>query len=142
MYNRDNNNIMAIEEKKEYKIMIVDDDDFLVNMYATKFCLSGVSVDACNSGKALLEKLHAGAKPDIILLDIVMSDMNGIETLKKIRQEKLVEGVPVIMLTNQNDQKEINESKELGVSVYIVKSAATPLEVVNEVMSIIKKSQP
>jgi CheY-like chemotaxis protein len=131
---------MANEEKK-YNIIITDDDDFLVNMYATKFGLSGVSVEACSSGKALLEKLHAGAKPDVILLDIVMSEMSGIEALKKIREEKLAEGVPIIMLTNQNEQKEIDESKKLGVSVYIVKSAATPLEVVNEVMSVIKKSQ-
>jgi CheY-like chemotaxis protein len=129
------------KEEKHYKIMIVDDDDFLVNMYATKFGNSGISVDACNSGAALLEKLRAGIKPDLVLLDIVMAEMSGIETLREIRKNKLVEGVPIIMLTNQNDQKEIGEAKELGVSVYIVKSAATPLEVVNEVMGVIKKSQ-
>lgn len=130
---------MAKEEKK-YKIIITDDDDFLVNMYATKFGNSGVLVEACNSGIALLEKLRAGVKADLILLDIVMSDMNGIEVLKKMREEKLAEEIPVIMLTNQNEEKDIVESKRLGVSVYIVKSAATPLEVVNETMSVLKGS--
>lgn len=129
---------MAKEEKK-YKIVIVDDDDFLVNMYVTKFNHSGVEVEACSSGIALLEKLRAGFKTDLILLDIVMSEMNGIETLKKIREEKLAEGTPIIMLTNQNDEKDIEASKKLGVSIYIVKSAATPLEVVNEVIAVMKK---
>jgi len=131
---------MAKEEQK-YKIIIVDDDDFLVDMYATKFGLGGVAVEACNSGLALLEKLRAGAKADLILLDIIMADMNGVEVLKKMRQDKLGEGIPVVMLTNQDDERDIEAAKELGVSIYIVKSAATPLEVVNEVVSIIKGSR-
>ena len=125
--------------KEEYKIIIVDDDDFLVNMYVTKFGNSGVSVEACNSGKALLEKLKAGVKADLILLDIVMSEMSGLEVLKKIRESNLGEGIPIVMLTNQNEEKDIEEAKKYGVLTYIVKSAFTPLEVVNEVIKIIKK---
>ena len=125
-------------EQEKYKIIITDDDDFLVNMYATKFSLSGIEVEACNSGLTLLDKLRAGAKPDLILLDIVMAGLSGVETLGKIREEKLAEGIPVVMLTNQNEEKDIEAAKKLGVFVYIVKSAATPLEVVNEVTKIIK----
>jgi two-component system, chemotaxis family, chemotaxis protein CheY len=129
---------MASEQSK---IMIVDDDDFLVNMYATKFGLSGIQAEACNSGTELLEKLRAGAKPDLILLDIVMNNMTGLEALQKMREEKLGEGIPVVMLTNQNDENDVNKAKKLGVFAYIVKSMATPLEVVNEVSEIIKKSK-
>ncbi len=129
------------EEEKKYKIIIVDDDDFLVNMYATKFGNSGVTVDACKSGEPLLEKLTAGTKADLILLDIVMPNMTGIEVLRKMREQKLGEGIPIVMLTNQNDEKDISDTKKLGVAGYIVKSAATPSEVVNEVMSIIKSSK-
>jgi CheY-like chemotaxis protein len=125
----------------ENKIILVDDDDFLVNMYATKFNLGGIEVDACNSGASLLEKLKAGAKPDLILLDIVMTNMTGLETLKKMREDKLGEGIPVVMLTNQNEDKDMAEAKSLGVIAYIVKSAATPLEVVNEIAEIIKKTK-
>lgn len=129
------------EPEKKYKIIIVDDDDFLVDMYATKFGLSGASVDACKSGKSLLEKLQAGEVADLILLDIVMPDINGVELLKKIREEKLAEKIPVVMLTNQNDEKDVNEAKNLGVAGYIVKSAATPSEVVAETINIIRNSQ-
>jgi CheY-like chemotaxis protein len=128
------------EAEKKYEVIIVDDDDFLVNMYATKFGNSGVSVEACKSGESLLEKLTAGTKANLILLDIVMPGINGVELLRKMRKDRLGEGIPVVMLTNQNDERDISETKKLGVSSYIVKSAATPTEVVNEVMSIIKSS--
>jgi two-component system alkaline phosphatase synthesis response regulator PhoP len=129
---------MAEEVKTQYKIIIVDDDDFLVNMYATKFGNSGVAVEICKSGEALLEKLKAGTKADLILLDIVMPNMTGIEVLRRMRQDKLGEGIAVAMLTNQNDEKDISETKKLGVVCYIVKAAATPSEVVKEVISVIK----
>jgi CheY-like chemotaxis protein len=127
------------EEEKKYKIIIVDDDDFLVNMYATKFGNNDISVEACKSGESLLEKLKAGIKADLILLDIVMPNMTGMEALKKMREQKLGEGIPVMMLTNQNDEKDIDEAKSLWVVGYIVKAAATPSEVVAEVMKVLKK---
>jgi CheY-like chemotaxis protein len=128
-----------IEEKN--KIMIVDDDDFLANMYATKFGLSGVETEICGSGESLLEKLRAGATSDLILLDIVMSSMSGLDALRKMREEKLGEGIPIVMLTNQNDEKDIALAKSLGIAAYIVKASATPLEVVNKVAEIIKSSK-
>ncbi len=130
------------EEEKKYTIIIVDDDDFLVNMYATKFGHSGVSVEACKTGELFLEKLRAGAKADLILLDIVMPGKNGIDVLKEMRKLKLGEGIPVVMLSNQSDEKGISESKKLNIAGYIVKSAATPSEVVDEVLRIIKNSHP
>lgn len=129
------------ETSEKYKIIIVDDDDFLVDMYATKFNNSGVSIEACKSGSVLLEKLKAGMQADLILLDIIMPSMNGLEVLKKMRDEKVGEGIPVLMLTNQSDEKDIEEAKNLGIAGYIVKSAATPSEVVDEALSAIKKSR-
>jgi CheY-like chemotaxis protein len=126
----------------KYKIILVDDDDFLTDMYATKFSHSGVSVDVCKSGEIFLEKLKGGAKPDLILLDIIMPKMTGIEVLRKVREEKLAEDIPIVMLTNQNDEKDISETKKLGVACYIVKAVATPSEVVNEVLKIIQTSKP
>lgn len=126
-------------EDKKYKLILVDDDEFLVNMYVTKFNLSGIEVEAFNSGDALVNKAKSGGiSADAILLDIIMPKLSGVETLKILKEEKLIEGIPVIMLTNQSDEKDINECKSYGVAGYIVKSAATPSEVVNEVINIIK----
>lgn len=127
-----------MSEEQKYKIIIVDDDDFLVGMYSSKFGGAGVNVEACKSGEIFLEKMRSGEKADLVLLDIVMPGMNGIEILRNMRKEKLADNIPVVMLTNQNDEKDISEGKALGVRGYIVKSAATPSEVVKEVMDIIK----
>src|SRR3989344_8294395 len=129
---------MADETVKKLKIFIVDDDDFLVDMYSTKFGLSGVEVEVHKSGESFLEKLKGGGTADLLLLDIVMPVMNGLEILKEMRKENLGSDIPVIMLTNQNDEKDISEAKKLGVISYIVKSSATPSEVVDQVIKIIK----
>lgn len=128
-------------EEKKNKIMIVDDDDFLVNMYATKFANSDIAVEACKSGDDFFEKLKTAEGIDLILLDIVMPGMTGIDILKKMREEKLGENIPVIMLTNQSDEDSIKEAKQFNIAGYIVKSAATPSEVINEVINIIKNSK-
>lgn len=125
-------------DEKKYKITIVDDDDFLVDMYATKFASVNVAAEGCKSGISLIEKLKGGYRSDLILLDIVMPGMDGIEVLRTIRKEKIGEGIPIVMLTNQNDEKNIADAKALGISGYIVKSAATPSEVVAEVLKILE----
>lgn len=121
--------------------MLVDDDEFLADMYAAKFGSSGIEVEACKSGSAFLEKIKAGAKPDLVLLDIVMPGMTGLDVLKEIREQKLAEEIPVVMLTNQSDEKDISEAKKYGIAGYIVKSAATPSEVVAEVLRIIQNNK-
>ena len=134
-------NFNMSEEKNDehkYKILIVDDDDFLVDMYSTKFGISGVDTQVFKSGEQVLDYLRGEGKVDLLLLDIVIPIMSGIEILAEIRKEKLLPNVPVVMLTNQNDEKDISEAKKLGVSGYIVKSSATPSEVVDEVIKIIK----
>lgn len=126
-------------DERKYKIILVDDDTFLVDMYATKFAGSGIEVEPCKSGVELLEKLKAGISADLILLDIIMPELSGIEALQKMRAEKLGENILVVMLTNQNDEKDIATTKALGVAGYIVKATATPSEVVEEVLNIINK---
>lgn len=133
-----NKKYMSEAEKKQ-KIIIVDDDEFLVNMYATKFASSGVEVEACKSGDELIQKLQSGTTAELILLDVIMPGLSGTDTLKKMKAEKLGDSIPVMMLTNQSDEKDIEEVKNMGITGYIVKSAATPTEVVSEVLNVINK---
>lgn len=126
--------------EKKFKIFLLDDDDFLVNMYATKFTSKSIDVDVFKSGELLLEKLrNSDVKVDLVLMDIVIPGMDGIATLEKIREEKLIPNVPIVMLTNQSDESDIARTSNLGVSGYIVKAAATPTEVVDEILKILKK---
>jgi CheY-like chemotaxis protein len=123
-------------EKKELKILLVDDDKFLLDMYSLKFKKSGLSVDVSSSATSAYEKLKSGENFDIILLDIIMPGMDGIELLSKIRTEKISKDSVVIMLTNQADDYE--KAKSLGIEGYIIKATTIPSEVVEKVMSIYK----
>lgn len=125
-------------EVKNKKVLIVDDDRFLLNMYSIKFKKSGFEVETALSGLDVLRKLKDGYKPDIILLDLVMPVMDGCELLENIRKEKLVPDATVIILSNQNQQTDIDRAKNLGVSGYIVKASSIPSEVVAEVIRTVK----
>lgn len=126
------------DSEAKYKILLTDDDDFLTDMYEAKFAKSGIEVEVCKSGEALIDKLKSGANYDLILLDIIIPNLDGLETLKQIRNQKIGEGIPIIMLTNQSEGKDITTAKDLGVQGYIVKSATTPSELVEEVKKILQ----
>ena len=121
-------------ETGKIKILLVDDDKFLLDMYAMKFQKSGLNVDTAPNGIVALEKLKSGEKPDIIVLDIIMPGMDGIEILKNIKQENLAPQTTIVMLTNQPNETE--KVKSLGVDGYIVKATSIPSEVVSEVLKI------
>lgn len=127
---------MAEENKTGIKILLVDDDRFLLDMYSIKFKSSNLIIDTSSGSTNALEKLRGGDTPDIILIDIIMPTMDGLELLKAIRDEKLVPNATIVMLTNQPD--EFDRAKELGVDGYIVKATNIPSEVVSQVLEIYK----
>lgn len=125
-------------ENKKQKVLIVDDDQFLVSMYASKFDKSGFEVSTTTKGEDALEKLRDGFDPDILILDVVMPSLDGLALLEKIRKEKFANNAVVIMLTNQGDKPDIDHAKKLGAHGYIVKATTIPSEVVDKVTDIYK----
>jgi len=123
-------------ETKKYKILMVDDDRFLLNMYETKFKNSGHEITSITSSEEALRKLREGLNPDVVVLDVIMPNPDGLETLSIIRKEKLASQAAVIMLTNQGESGEIERAQKLGMDGYIVKAALIPSEVVAEVIRI------
>lgn len=122
--------------EKPLKIMIVDDDKFLLDMYSMKFKKSGLEITSAGGGIPALEKLRISNDFDIILLDIIMPNMDGLELLKTIRAEKLVPNAVIIMLTNQADDFE--KAKTFGIDGYIIKATTIPSEVVEQVLLVYK----
>lgn len=125
-----------MDTAKKNKILIVDDDTFLLNMYSMKFQKAGLEVATAISGEDALQKLKGGLEPNIIILDIIMPGMDGINLLENVRKEKLVPQATIVMLTNQGDHADIEKAKQLGVEGYIVKATTIPSEVVDEVVKI------
>ena len=123
---------------KKYTVLIVDDDKFLLGMYRKKFESAGMVVDVAVGAQEALVKLRDNAKLDILLLDIIMPTMDGLELLKTIRDEKLVPPAAVIMLTNESDSDRIEQARALGIKGYLVKASYSPSEIVEEVLKVAK----
>lgn len=121
-----------------YSLFLVDDDRFLLDMYAVKFKAAGHSVTAFAGGEELLKALREGAAPSAILLDIVMPGMTGFEVLEAIKREGLKKEAKLIVLSNQGQQSDIDQAKALGANGYIVKASAIPSEVFTETIKIIE----
>lgn len=121
-----------------YKILIVDDDKFLLNMYSLKFQKEGFEVTTASDGAEAVSKLEGGLVPDAIVLDIVMPVMDGLEVLEKMRQEELAKNARVLILSNQGQSSDIDKAKRLGIDGYIVKATTIPSEVVAEVFRMLK----
>ena len=124
-------------ETEPKKILIVDDDSFLLDMYALKFNKSNFSVSTALGSELALEQLKQGLVPDIILLDIMMPGMDGFELLRRMREEKLATDSIVIFLSNRGQPSDVTQAEALGASGYIVKASTTPGEVIDKVLSII-----
>ena len=124
------------------KVLIIDDDKFLLDMYALKFTERKFEVATALSASDALSKLESGeVKPDVLLLDIVMPGMDGFELLTEMNKRNVATTLTRIILSNLGQKEDIDRGLALGVSGYIVKASATPTEVVNRVLDIMEKKQ-
>jgi CheY-like chemotaxis protein len=124
------------------KILLVEDDAILVEMYQAKFELEGHEVTIATNGEDCLKALETFA-PELILLDILMPKLNGFHVLKEIKKQPGLRQIPVILLTNLG-QAEVDMNQELakalGVNDYLIKSHHTPDEVVTKAVKVLKAS--
>jgi DNA-binding response OmpR family regulator len=122
---------------EKIKVMLVEDDPFIRDIYQVKFSQEGFEVIVVDNGIKALKKLEQ-IIPNIILLDIIMPYMDGLETLKNIKSNEDWKKIPIIMLTNISEKEKISESEKYGVSNYLIKSHFTPSEVVDKVKNLLK----
>ena len=129
-------------EGEKKKILIVDDDNFLLDMYALKFSQNNFEVHTASNGLDAIEKLKGGLSPDVLLMDIIMPEMDGFEMLEKIKKENLATNSIQIVLSNKSQQSDVDRGKALGVAGYITKANSTPREVIDQVQDILSKQNP
>ncbi|MCU0679148.1 MAG: response regulator [Planctomycetes bacterium] len=121
---------------KQIKILLVEDDPFLLSMYSTKFELENFEVVAAADGEKGLV-MAANTAPDIILLDIMLPKMNGFEVLEKLKADRITAGIPVLLLTNLNQKNEVERGLALGAEDYLIKAHFMPSEVVARIKKIL-----
>lgn len=126
---------------KDLQVLIIEDEQLLNEAYARVLSTANISLLRAYNGKEALEILKT-EKPDIILLDLRMPVMDGIEFLKKLRPKEQLPSAKIIVFSNYDDQHEIDEAFSLGAMHYMLKAWATPDELVKLIREVDNASQP
>ncbi len=124
------------QEGRHKKILIVEDDTFLMSLLARKLSSKGYKLSIAKDGVQALE-VTKNEKPDTILLDILLPNMNGFEVLEKIKASDDTKNIQVIMLSNLGQQTDIDKALKLGASQFLVKANTSPDEIVTKIEGIL-----
>lgn len=103
------------------KVLVAEDDKFLSSAYRFKLVKAGFEVQIVGDGAELLEALDKGI-PDIVLLDLVMPTMDGFVALENIRNNPKFKSLPIIVASNLGQKEDIDRTRELGATDFVVKS--------------------
>ncbi len=117
-------------------ILLIEDDDYLSQILTKKLIETGYKTDLAFEGEKALWMLSE-KNYDLIILDIGLPGINGINVLAKIRGSEKIKNIPVIILTNKDSDKDLREAKQLGVNKYLIKSNYNLEEILNIIKSIV-----
>lgn len=121
------------------KLLLIDDDAFLRDMYATKFTQAGYEVATADSGSAALRMIEHDQAFEVILLDMVMPGMSGVELIRTISEQFPDMHAKCIVLSNQGQEADITEAREAGAVGYIIKAESVPSDVLTKVEKLAAK---
>ena len=117
-------------------ILIVEDDRFVSDLYQHEFEKSGYDIKLAEDGEIAL-KVVKESKFDCILLDVMLPKLDGLEVLRRIKEDSATKNIPVMILSNLGQDEIIRQALQIGAKAYIVKSLYTPNQVVNEIRGLI-----
>jgi CheY-like chemotaxis protein len=121
------------------KILLVEDDPLIYRLYQKVFALEGFETELAENGQLGLDKLKT-FHPDIILLDIMMRTMNGIEMLTKLKSDASTANIPVVVLTNLSDMHVAQMAISRGAVQILIKSETEPKEVISLIRGVLENS--
>jgi len=121
------------------KILFIDDDVFIQEMYSVKFSQAGFDARFASDVASAIKLLEEGFKPDVMVFDLIMPGESGFDFMQQVKQKDLINGASLIVLSNQSEKEDFQRAKELGAEEYIIKANHIPSEVVAIIDSVIKK---
>jgi two-component system, response regulator len=119
----------ARPESEDVKVLLVEDDPSVAQMYKLKLELDGYRVDVASDGVMALEMAHS-IVPDIVFLDIRLPKLDGIAVLEALRSDPETEPLPVVILSNFNEKELVERGARLGALDHLIKSQTTPAKLV------------
>ena len=128
-----------MSEPKQKKILIVEDDVTMRELVSHKLLSNGFEIKQAEDGKKALELFDA-EKPDLVLLDLIIPEIDGFKVLESIRQKKdpAIANTPVIVLSNSWSNKDILSTQALNVQAYMIKAYFTTEEILNKIKEILR----
>lgn len=130
-----------MNQKLHFSVFIVDDDQFLLDMYTLKFTEAGCRVEGYTDSEEALHKLRDGVCPDVLILDLVMPKIDGFELLKQLRDNALCPGMAIVVLSNQGQESDMEQAQQYGIDGYIIKASTVPSEVLSQVTHIYEEKK-
>lgn len=118
------------------KILLVEDDPFLSDIYTTKIKEAGFEIDVTGDGDEVISKIKE-KKPDLLLLDIVLPHLDGWEIAKQIKEDADLKNLKIIILSNLGQKSEVEKGLGLGAVKYLIKAHYTPSEIVEEIKKVL-----
>ena len=126
--------------EKKGKVIIVDDDSFILGLYAEKANQKGLEVRTSLGGEKFLQMIEDSEfVPDVVVMDLMMPDMSGKQVIEKVQQAGLLSNTKFIILTNVDDENTMKEMEQFKVFSYLVKSTLTPNDMVDKILEAIEK---
>lgn len=119
------------------KILIVEDDRFLRELMSRKLASEGFEVIEAEDGEEGMKKMRE-TKPDLILLDLILPEMDGFEVLARKAEDEEIKKIPVVVLSNLGQREDIEKALSLGAIDYIVKANMAPKEIIEKIALILK----
>ena len=124
------------ENSNPIHVMLVEDDEFLSDIYHKKFEMEGFKISSADNGEKGLEEIKK-RMPDIVLLDILMPKMDGFTVLEKLKEDSATKKIPVILLTNLGQKDDVEKGLEKGAVDYLIKAHFKPSEVVAKIKEVL-----
>jgi len=129
---------MDKEEKKEKKIVLVEDDSLMSSILATHLIKEGFNIISVTEGAQAFERIQA-EQPSIVLLDIVLPGIGGFDILAKLKQDESTKSIPVLILSNLGSKEEIERGIDLGAEDYLVKANSMVEEITGKIQKILNR---
>jgi DNA-binding response OmpR family regulator len=120
------------------KVLIIEDDRFLRELMVRKLKMENFEVIEAEDGAEGLKKIKE-EKPDLVLLDLILPEMDGFEVLEQKRKDEEIKNIPVIILSNLGQKEEIDRGLQLGAKDYLIKAQFSPSEIIEKVKLFLKK---
>jgi len=130
---------MENEEKKEKKMVLVEDDSLMSSILASHLIREGFSIISVTEGAQAFERIQT-EQPSVVLLDIVLPGISGFDILEKLKKDESTKSIPVLILSNLGSKEEMKRGIDLGATAYLVKANSMVDEITAKVHEIL--SQP